>query len=353
MQIRTTKSFNTLHLVGGIRCVEEVTGFRLGPVQQVAGGPPGWRSQCSRNDILLLAQQHGLRIVGVETNELEDEFDLYRYWQFLPRQRPLSEVPISHWQNIAIAADAANDAPYAKAARSLAFSLNGASIRLRDISAEYARQLSAAIAGGTRPGNIFSNLAVIDLQLAVHSCAVEMCAARDYLATIAALEAGLQRRKGPAKSPTFEPVDSLKELRSALKDQDHATRRNHKTCELLLQAACRGDDSCPRGGWLYQLGETRNRFVHRSPIGARDDEIGIRLREVPSHLGTILTVTHWIEGFDGTGASADALATMAEWFESLCALAAECAALLRHTPKSLSFSVDGDGNLVPNGTRVT
>jgi hypothetical protein len=150
-------------------------------------------------------------------------------------------------------------------AERLALSI-GLSLRSMDISAEqiteiYNEQLVNHMASGCISGERVSDLTLDQSLFAhVHSFFMHLCAARDYLASLCALEIG----KDPVK------VDSFAKL------VDHVRVEHFSSNPILNLFYTRGyfqkkstsSTKYETAGWMKEVTELRNTFMHRRPYGS-------------------------------------------------------------------------------------
>lgn len=156
------------------------------------------------------------------------------------------------WRGISHNAIAAEDSRYSELSSYIAFSLTAASVRLRDASDHYHSQLLLAVEDNRQPGDRFSNVPMLDIQIAFHSVLSELASARDYLAALIAYTLG-----APGK------IDAMNRLVDWLSQSAQSEHGSHPIVQAIANARDR-DGSDP---WLYHLTEYRNQALHKRPFG--------------------------------------------------------------------------------------
>jgi len=214
----------------------------------------------------------------------------------------------------------ANDIDYARLASNLSVSLRAASLQLRNASNEYHKQLLAALASGKGVRLRFSNIPMIDLQLAFHSALMEMASARDYLAQVAA-----RRVHAPNR------IDALNRLQDWLNKPVHAQALADDLIVRLLAAA----DAQASDPWLADITEYRNLFLHREHMGATAK--WLTLEEHDSSVGPVRTVNMSINVRPGAAAMCDALTRFITLYNELCRLADFAATLAPYAAEPPHF----------------
>jgi hypothetical protein len=137
-------------------------------------------------------------------------------------------------------------------ARSIGLAFAGAAARLRDISEHYTSHLFRFV-GVDMPDSEWKTSYSDDLFVDCHSFLVELCTARDHLASyLATIRFSLNK------------VDSMAGLREALLKQAYNTdQMATKVLEIT--------DHSSANGWLARLSRYRNEIVHRVPLPARPE----------------------------------------------------------------------------------
>lgn len=312
-----------LHATGGLRAGRHSDGWMIGPMPAGAGkvkkiGPVPDERVGSVLGAL------GGQLFGADEVADPDSLLPSRNWTPLLGAPQLAYQPADVWGWVAEAAGAAGDAEYAALARNVSVSLRAAGIRLRDASDEYHRQLLSAIAHGQKPSLRFANTTLADLHLAFHSLLSEMGSARDYLATVAACRVGAPKK-----------IDAASRLADWVKrPAGHAAA----TDPLVTRILTAWDAAAP-DPWLHDLGEYRNLFLHRQPLGADERSQWLRLVEHTGAHGRTLLVTMEIELRPGRTEVCDALARFVELHGKLCRLADFAAILARYASRPAIFVV--------------
>ena len=91
-----------------------------------------------------------------------------------------------------------------------------------------------------------------DIHLALHSVLSELSSARDYLAKALAMKLNAPENK-----------DSWTRLKNWLL----AESRSNLTTAPVISDMLTASDKTSSDPWLYELGEYRNQFTHKNPIG--------------------------------------------------------------------------------------
>lgn len=274
-QASTLRSTSVLHFTGGLVAIPvEIGGFILGPGAVTSEGLT-YIGPFSRQDIDTTAAQAGCYYVG--TNQINEGSGPERsqFWYPTIGSIRASEQSSDSWSAISNQAHIAQDKEYSCIARYLCISLRSASLRLRDVSNLHKEQLEWALLRHRRSGERFANIALHDLYLSMHSLLAEMCSARDYLVQLAAKRIG-------AKPGT----DSLAKLQEWLKKEKNRSARDDAMIQLLTNAV--GSKESP--GWLAQLGEMRNMFIHRQPMAAHPDSAALLFRSIATKHGFLPSV---------------------------------------------------------------
>lgn len=243
------------YFTGGLVAIPvEVGGYILGPVS-FSDERLGYLSPLRFEEVCRLAHLAGCYYVG---------------WNEITLPRPeRSEVwypnigdidALEHsgdsWAGVAFQAHEAGDNQTKNVARHISISMSSASRRLKDVALLLNEQLRWALIRQRASGERYSNVAIHDLYLAIHSLLAEMCSARDYLCQLAAKRVG-----------TKESIDNLSRLQGWLSKKTNVEARDDPLI-LLLQGAA-GSESSP--GWLTKLSDLRNQITHRQPLGANPE----------------------------------------------------------------------------------
>lgn len=268
----TTLTTDELHFTGGLRGVRQNGGWMVGPI--VINDQPRAIGPVPDTHIQALCRDLGVEVFGADEISLADSELLTRVWH--PFLQTSGLRPADKWAGISHAARHRGDDSYSKLARNLAISLRAADIRLRDASDEYQRQLRSALTRGAKPGSRFWNIALTDLHLAFHSLLAELASARDYFSAIAGRHIDAPEKKS----------DSL----ARLIDWTDAASRRHLRSDPLVSPLVAGWDETSEDRWLYDLGEYRNLFLHREPMGAGLGADGVLISERHCRYGIIRTM---------------------------------------------------------------
>lgn len=267
-------SSETLYFTGGLVALpvsrQELI---LGPIQVTPKdayiGPMSFHDACG------VAAEVGSYLVGANHVHVGQSPERVEFWSPFPGVTGKSEKTADAWHGISFAAGEAGDEVTAELANYLSLSLQFAGLRMREVCRLHNEQLRWALALPRKPGGRFSNVAMFDLHLAIHSLVADLCAARDYLATLAAI--GVNAKKG---------TDSFARLCSWLKKEANSKFRSDPFVDLLLTAA--GTETEP--GWLTELGEMRNRFMHRQPLAADHASTALLFRTTATKVGAMSTI---------------------------------------------------------------
>jgi hypothetical protein len=260
---------------------------------------------------------------GADEIDVSDSELRIRRWQPFIRAQGLR--PEQKWAGISYAALQHGDSAYSKLARNLSASLRAADIRLRDASDEYNRQLRAALKRDTKPGRRFQNIALTDLYLAFHSLLAEMASARDYFAAIAGRHIGAS-----------DDEDSLPRL---MKWTDAASRQHLRTNPLVAPLAA-GWEAGTQDRWLYDLGEYRNRFLHREPMSAGLGGGGAIISERICRHGQVRTLRVEIPAHSDSSDKIDALERFLYLYRRLLELVGRMADQARYPVEFQHFVID-------------
>jgi hypothetical protein len=250
----TTQVAFELHVSGGIRALRRgQAGYSWNWFPILRDGQLGELDPRPISAIADICTTHGLELFGLDELSGMGTPMISRSWRSLNGPDRGEVQPAELWGVIAFNADQDGDARYANLARNIAFSLQAASIRLRDASDHYNDQLMAAVARKERAGHRFSNIPMMDLKLAFHSVLSELASARDYLAAVLAYEL-----RAPGK------IDAMNRFADWL---GAASRADLRTRPVIAEMLAAYDKTAP-DPWLFQLTEYRNLFLHRQPLSS-------------------------------------------------------------------------------------
>ena len=202
-------------------------------------------------------------IIPSQTNHLRGPADL---WGSIAtnlsneqRQDILSNMVRPTHQQIATVLDNRTEAE--RLARSISLSLRSMDISVEQITEFYNEQLVNHMASGSLESQRISTSLDQNLFAHVHSFFMQLGAARDYLASLCALRIG--------KNP--EKIDSFARLTDVIRSENFASD------ELLQLFYARGyfgrkPASAAKfeiSGWMKEVTDLRNEFMHRRPYGDR------------------------------------------------------------------------------------
>jgi hypothetical protein len=328
LEINNPPSRETIHFPGGLRSQSIKEGWVFGPIFKNNGlvglGPfPDEQIEPLLTDL-------DARPFGSDTTLLDDPYLPTRIWRPFLGPHLEGNLPTETWASISYHANEAKDKEYATLARHVSICLGASNVRLRDLSDGYHTQLLSALHNKTPIGNIFENIPLRDIHLAIHSLVTEMGSARDYLAAIVGRQIGAPPKK----------TDSLARFIDWLGKAGRAHDDNPITVQFLQGWRDQNDP------WLKQLTEYRNLFLHRSPMGARGLESAPRLAERDTTHGKLRTleipIPHRIE----SKKMVDALGLFIRLHWLTFNLAAEMA---RHSPYPSTRPSISSADLKPQG----
>ncbi|WP_267105201.1 hypothetical protein [Xanthomonas sacchari] len=302
-KIRATQ---VLCFTGGLIAMPvEIGGFILGPMA-FNGHDLVYEGPLPLPDIHSLAKQAGFYYVGAKEIHEDGGPERSQFWYPSVGEVRASEQSADSWAAIAAQARAAQDDEYSCIAKYLSISLRSAGWRLRDIGDLHHEQLRWALLRNRSSGERFANVALHDLYLAMHSFLTEICSARDYLVQIAARRVCAKRT-----------IDGLARLQEWLKKGNNFYARDDAMIKMLIAAV--GSEESP--GWLAQLGEMRNMFIHRQPMAASSDSAALLFRRVAAGCGfiPIIRLSRYSRGEEFAESEDPFIAFLRFWieFESL------------------------------------
>lgn len=319
-KIKIGRSFSRafLHITGGARAAE-VKGrlWRWFPI--MAGGQEGQLSERPIDHVEDLARTVGLTVFGGDQHSDTDKRLPSRIWTPLEVPRAPGLQPADLWRAIGHNAEADGDSAYATFAHHIGHSLHAAGIRLRDASDHYLAQLQGAIDEKSRAGRRFSNIPMLDLQVAFHSVFSELASARDYLAASLAHKLGAPGR--------IDAMNKLADWAGAVSRAELATRP--VVAEMLAAYDREGADP-----WLFQLGEYRNTFLHRAPFGAANGAAWLVYDEVDHNGMTFPRISLPLGDSDPFTPGTDALTRFIGLYRAMTRLAGLA---VQHSPHEASL----------------
>ena len=321
----TTRVRDEMHLTGGLRSHRAGSGWMIGPFSAPQG--LGEIGEVPDSGVARIAAELGVMAFGVEEISETDPNLPSRIWRPLFGLPQLKHQPADTWGMITSSAHRGGDPAFAMLARYISISIRSAGLQLRNASNEYHRQLFAALSSGQSVGRRFSNVPLSDLHLSFHSLLSEMGSTRDYLAQMAA-----RRVNAPTK------IDALNRLTDWLGKRANASAASDPLIAALLQAI---DTSGP-DPWLHDVGEYRNLFLHREPLGANDHARWLKLTEASSRYGLVLQLTLEIGLRPGNPQTCDGLSRFVDLHDQLCRLADFAATLAPFPAEPPAFVAIGD-----------
>ncbi|MFL9584138.1 hypothetical protein [Stenotrophomonas sp. AB1(2024)] len=270
MKIGSVRTTNVLYFTGGLRAVETTDrGLALLPLrgegELVALCDFTWPA------LLSLTQECGSRFVGY-SQEFEGKGVSEAFWNPGIGRLTKGLFAADLWAAISSNSDASGDLDYARAATSVSTSLMSAGHRIRDLSVHHHQQLCWAIKD-REPEASFSNLPLSDIYRDFQALATDLCGARDYLAKVAGFQLGLK-----------DSADSMARLEGAV---------GSKVDEILDPLvrhlfANWGKKADPK--WLRELGDIRNKLVHRLPMAVDPQTRLLILHSHSTSRGTVETI---------------------------------------------------------------
>ncbi|SEE72965.1 hypothetical protein [Pseudomonas migulae] len=316
-------SSQILYFTGGLAVFQLPDGeYALGPVP-TANALPFYKFK-TLEELTNVAKLAGALRVGTnETIQMQStEIAFWRPDNTSPKNGLNSAA--DRWSGISYSAHLKNDESYQIIGRYISVSMQAAGIRLRDIALLHHDQLIMALEQPSRVGMGFSNIQMLDLYLAFHSLATELCSARDYLARLAAMHI---RAK--------DSVDNMPRLEDWLKKAAHKDQIKEPLAQLMMNAW--GSNESP--GFLRTLGDLRNKMVHRQPMSANPESAMLKTKETATDFGPILTIRLAPKQSEESGINAtpdpfEAILQLSQQMEKLSTQAAD---LAKYEPEIISF----------------
>ena len=278
--MRPVQAMRVLHFTGGLVSLPlEGGGWSLGPI---GASEKGFRflKPMPEAQVHTLAHQAGTYFVGSKVVYKDSGPERDECWYPHIGNTGAREQSSDAWSAIAFRASRAKDENTAELARYLCICMRSASQRLCEVSDLHHEQLRGALIRGRKPGERFSNRALHDLHLAIHSLLAELSSARDYLSRLAA------RRNG---APNH--VDSLRDLRKWLDTPAGSHAKADDMIAMLEEA--QGTDQ--QFGWLRRMTKLRNKVTHQRPMGADPQAGALRFQYVATASGLLprIRLTPW------------------------------------------------------------
>lgn len=267
---KTVPAIEEMHFTNGIRGYRTNEGWHIRPL--LREGEIKEFGPIPDSDIGEVSRNLGVILLGINEITLDNPYLSSQVWRSMTMKSPSQFSPADRWGSISNHARIASDDDYANLARNVAISLHAADIRLRDASDAYHQQLLSALASGTPVNRRFTNISLSDLHLAFHSLLAEMGAARDYLSTIVAMHVSAPKK-----------IDSLARLVEWAKKPINAHSLEHEQISPLIE----GWENDRVDRWLFEMGEYRNTFLHREPMGAKGIEQGVMISSDETSFGLI------------------------------------------------------------------
>ncbi len=254
-----------LHFSGGLRGSRwPLSSLKIGPVDTQEQGFQ--LDNIPENEFLSPLQQLGLVWIGTEEIALIKGLP-HSFWYSFGygncEKYKIDEVS-QVWSAIAYAGHQQRNTLLSEQARSIGFSLIASSLRLRDISNEYHRQLRFALVGEVKENCRFGNTEQFDLFLALHSFFAEMCSARDFLARFIALFIH--------KAGDFSQMSKYYKYLAKQDSTDDLGKRILSIC-----------DKKNADGWMARLGQLRDNIIHSAPLHQQNQSemIMLQYQETP------------------------------------------------------------------------
>lgn len=271
LKVGAVESTHIRYFTGGIIAIPvEVGGYVVGPIG-LANGALEYLGPYPFEEVGRLAHQAGCYYVGC--NEISSSGpERSEIWYPHIGNTGATEHSADSWAGVAFQAREAGDDHSTGIARHISISVASASRRLRDVALLLNEQLQWAIKSQRASGHRYSNIAIHDLYLAIHSLLSEMCSARDYLCQLAAKRVGAK-----------ESTDNLARLQNWLSKTSNADARGDALVKLIQGAA--GTEADP--GWLTKLSDLRNQITHRQPLGANPEAAALLYQQVATSGGLV------------------------------------------------------------------
>lgn len=318
-----TKVVDELHLTGGLRARRASGGWIIGPLTEMAGHSlPTAIGPFRDEEVGEVAASIDQYVLGAEERVQLEPMLVSRIWTPFHGSPIPKPRPVDAWNGIATAAHAQQDDDYYRLAKSISMSLRSAGIRIRDVSDQYNHQLIAAIHRGQKTNLKFSNLALFDLHLALHSLLSEMASTRDYLATAAA-----RRINAPDR------IDALNRLADWASKPKNAAARHDAVIRPMLEAYEKGGSD----PYLYELTEFRNTYLHKEPMGLNAHSMFLSLVERDFNANRVLAIQLNIPDASNSMGTFDALKRFLPIYVNVSRLAGLIATHAPYRPETQLF----------------
>lgn len=295
---------------GGVRAVEPIdNSWHLEPV--LHDGHPCTKGSISSAKLQAFFRHQGFTFVAFHRMGWFKGQYHSSWCPFIPGQTNHMQGPADLWNNVAgnlsqartagdltalieptheqIAAILDNRSEAERLARSISLSIRNMDISVEVIAEFYNEQLVNHMASGNLEGERASSSLDQTLFAHVHSFFVHLGAARDYLAALCALRLG----KDPNKFNSFAWLTEV--VRTEDLARDDLIRLFHQ--RGYLQQKPTSVNKLEVAGWMKEVTDLRNEFIHRRPYGDRfvelmgfakpvDREAGLYRYVRPMMLGT-------------------------------------------------------------------
>lgn len=251
--MKTVAVIDELHLFGGIRAGTYDGHLFLWPTTTGKGieNADVVDTHAYRSEFLRL----GLDLVGWESLS-EIDGTMHAHWTLFTLNNGTGGI--DDWSGIAYAAHLIGDIEASEMARHVSFSLQAASLRLRDISQAYGWQCLHVVNSKTACGQRFGNIETFDLFVALHAFLTEACSARDYLAKFIARKV--------LSLPDPATIGTMSALHRRLKV-------GILPATALSQEVLKICDKRSADGWMARLGHFRDLIVHEAPISTFSESV--------------------------------------------------------------------------------
>lgn len=260
----TTTLRDSLYLSGGLCAGTNLDG-RLFIAPDVNGEMVVFQLS-DKNGYTNAFHKFGLEFIGWE--EVGDD---YSNWNLHPVGNTWRSAS-DYWNALAYGAHAEGKPEFSETARSIAFSLLTASLRMRDVCREYTGQNIRATKSKIAHGRRFSNVGIFELYMALHSFLAESCSARDYLAQCIAAH--------------FFQWPNIKTM--AMLSQKLVSTNDTTPVGMLVRQAC---DQASPAGWMARLSKYRNLIIHQAPINKIAKESMLRANTIEIQGKTFYQIT--------------------------------------------------------------
>lgn len=254
--------------------------------------------------LVRMLELHGFRVLGIEFYERAEQLNGTQppdWRSFCPGMGWLVHDATSDWTERSTCAYQKGDRRFGRLAAQIAFGLRTADERLRQAALAYSAQLRGRqMQQDLQQFTVFQDLNSLPVTLAIHAMFYDLGSVRDTLAQFLARYV-FQIEGPPPRQATWDMAKLVERLRSRGHPADSEW---HK---LLLQAT---DKHSNPPGWLAQLAQYRNLFMHSAPLHfARRVKGAVQEMQTFGALGDLPLLYHPlpIHSRDEVEASADTL----------------------------------------------